>query len=158
MISEIDHTDRDVAKQIHDVFQRAYGVEAELIGAADLPPLRRGLEDIARADTHFYGFFEQDSLAAVIEFGIVDACLDICSLTVAPDFFRRGIGDKLLNFVLTSFDVAKAVVETAAENYPAIRLYEKHGFVADKRWTPEHGIEKVGLTALLSTESVNKCR
>ncbi len=93
----------------------------------------------------FYGFYEGDSLAGVIEITYQDNVLEIDSLTVAPDYFRKGIAYKLMNSVLNAFDFTKAIVETAVVNAPAIRLYQKHGFNEFKRFTPSHGIEKLAL-------------
>jgi len=59
--------------------------------------------------------------------------LEINSLTVDPSFFRRGIADKLIAYVLSTNIHEKAIVETAVVNEPAIKLYQKHGFVEFKR-------------------------
>lgn len=146
MIRKLEPTDKTVASLIHRVFQSSYAVEAELIGVSDFPPLARCIEDISGSATDFYGYFEQDTLAAVIEVGLENEHLDIHSLTVAPEFFRRGIAGKLIDHVLNHFDYEIATVETAVVNAPAIRLYNKHGFVEFKRWTPAHGIEKLALS------------
>ena len=45
-----------------------------------------------------------------------------------------------------TFDFTEATVETAAANKPAIKLYQKHGFVDYKRFIPAHGIEKLALS------------
>ena len=95
--------------------------------------------------TKFYGFREGECLAAVIEVDIGDKRLEIDSLTVEPKYFRQGLADKLLRYVLEAFEFTKAVVETAVLNEPAVNLYKKHGFVEFKRWTPSHGIEKLAL-------------
>ncbi|TMN36910.1 GNAT family N-acetyltransferase [Pseudoalteromonas sp. S2755] len=145
MIQKLNNRDELVAIEIFNVFQRSYKVEAELIGASYFPPLSRTVEDICSATTHFYGYFENQNLAAVIEIVIVEKMLKIDSLTVDPSYFRKGIAGKLLNFALTEFDAAKVIVETATANAPAIKLYNKHGFVESKRWLPAHGIEKVAL-------------
>ncbi len=149
MITQLDHANSAVAQQIYTVFQRSYKIEAALIGVDHFPPLSRSVNDIENADSCFYGFFENDKLAAVIEITIeasaVQKHLDICSLTVDPAFFRKGIAGKLLQYVMGIEDISHFTVETAVVNLPAIRLYQKHGFVEFKRWTPNHGIEKLGL-------------
>jgi len=145
MITKLDNFNEEIAKQIYTVFQRSYKIEAELIGTLNFPPLLRSIEDIQISKSQFYGFNEQNSLAAVIEIVFGDKHLDIHSLTVSPEHFRKGIADKLLYFILEKFDFTTAVVETAVVNIPAINLYQKHGFVECKRWTPSHGIEKLHL-------------
>ncbi len=149
MIDRLDHTSNVIAQQIFSVFQRSYKIEAALIGVDHFPPLLRTVNDIENADSCFYGFFENDKLAAVVEIRVeVSAAhkhLDICSLTVDPAFFRRGIAGKLLQYVMGIKGISLFTVETAVVNFPAIRLYQKYGFVEFKRWIPDHGIEKLAL-------------
>jgi ribosomal protein S18 acetylase RimI-like enzyme len=82
----------------------------------------------------------------VIEIAMQDKHLNIDSLTVDPDFFRKGLGAKLISHALDTLAFSKATVETAVVNTPAINLYKKHGFVEFKRWTPSHGIEKLAMS------------
>jgi ribosomal protein S18 acetylase RimI-like enzyme len=149
VINKLDHTSRVISQQIFSVFQRSYKIEAALIGVDHFPPLSRTVNDIENADSCFYGFFANDKLAAVIEISIeastVQKQLDICSLTVDPAFFRKGIAGKLLQHVMGVKGISLFTVETAVVNLPAIRLYQKHGFVEFKRWIPSHGIEKLAL-------------
>ena len=146
MINKLDNTNDRIAKAIFTTFQRAYTIEAQLIDVLDFPPLSRTVNDIKTSETLFYGYHENECLAAVIEFDIKNDCLDICSLTVDPDYFRKGIAHKLLESVLAITPVSRAIVETAVANTPAINLYKKHGFVEFKRWTPSHGIEKIAMS------------
>ena len=146
MITKLDNSNEEVANQIFTIFQNSYKIEAQLIGVVDFPPLLRSVKDIENSKTLFYGFSENTCLAAIIEIVIEDRCLDINSLTVDPDYFRKGIADKLIGYILAKFDVSKAIVETAVVNIPAITLYKKHGFVEFKRWIPSHGIEKLAMS------------
>ncbi|SFD66889.1 GNAT family N-acetyltransferase [Pseudoalteromonas denitrificans] len=146
MIEKLDNSNEEIANQIFDIFQNSYKIEAQLIGVRDFPPLSRSAKDIKNSKTLFYGFSENTCLAAVIEIVIEDKHLDINSLTVDPKFFRKGIADKLITYVLEEFDLTGAVVETAVVNKPAINLYKKHGFVEFKKWTPSHGIEKLAMS------------
>jgi ribosomal protein S18 acetylase RimI-like enzyme len=146
MITKLEHSNENVAEQIFTVFQNSYQVEANIIGTIDFPPLRRSAKNIANSTTQFYGFSENKCLAAVIEIVIEDKCLSIDSLTVDPAYFRKGIANQLISYVLDSLDYSEAVVETAVVNIPAIKLYKKHGFVEFKKWTPSHGIEKIAMS------------
>ena len=145
MITKLDNSDINVASQIYAVFQRSYKIEAQLIGTLNFPPLSRNVDHIKDSTTRFYGFRENKCLAAVIEIAIDNEHLAIDSLTVDPDYFRKGIANKLINHVLGNVDFSVATVETALVNTPAIALYKKHGFVEFKRWTPAHGIEKLAM-------------
>jgi ribosomal protein S18 acetylase RimI-like enzyme len=93
----------------------------------------RSAKDIQRSATQFYGFSEDDGLAAVIGIAIEDERLEINSLTVDPSYFRKGIANKLISYILETSDFIEAVVKTAVANIPAINLYRKYGFVELKR-------------------------
>ncbi len=146
MINKLNNLNEEVANQIFTVFQNSYKIEAQLIGTLNFPPLLRSAKDIENSKTLFYGFSENECLAAVIEIVIENKHLDINSLTVDPSYFRKGIANKLITYVLDKFDFSEAIVETAVVNLPAINLYKKHGFVEFKRWIPPHGIEKLAMS------------
>ena len=146
MITKLDNSSEEVAERIFAVFQNSYKIEAELIGVLDFPPLLRSVKDIVNSKTQFYGFSENKCLAAIIEIVIEDKHLEIHSLTVEPEYFRKGIANKLISYVLETIDFSEAIVETAVVNIPAINLYKKHGFVEFKRWTPSHGIQKLAMS------------
>lgn len=146
MIKKLNHWEEDVANQVFAVFQNSYKVEAQLIGTLDFPPLSRSAKDIINSKTQFYSFIVDECNAAIIEIDLEHKYLDINSLTVDPNFFRRGLASKLLSYVIKNSDFKEVRVETAVVNLPAIKLYNKHGFVEFKRWTPSHGIEKVAMS------------
>ncbi|MEP4889701.1 MAG: N-acetyltransferase [Aliiglaciecola sp.] len=146
MINKLNNSHEKVAAQIFTIFQNSYKVEALLIGVIDFPPLSRNINHIENSKSLFYGFTANKNLAAIIEFELHDNCLEIHSLTVDPNYFRQGIADKLLIYVLQKFRFSEAIVETAVANTSAINLYKKHGFVEFKRWTPSHGIEKLAMS------------
>lgn len=145
MITRLTHSEINTAQQIHHVFQLSYQIEADMVGVEQFPPLLRTIENIQHSDTEFFGFFCDKDLAAVIEISLQHAHLHINSLTVLPEFFRRGIASKLIDFVLQEMDYERATVETAAVNKPAIALYQKHGFAEYKHYVPDHGIAKIAL-------------
>ena len=152
MIIELDNSDEKVADKIFSIFQNSYKIEAQLIGIVDFPPLLRSAKDIQNSKTLFYGFSENACLAAIIEIVIEDKHLEIHSLTVDPGYFRKGIANKLISYVLETIDFSEAIVETAVVNIPAINLYKKHGFVEFKRWTASHGIPKLAMSVECSPQ------
>lgn len=125
MIKMLDHCSEDVAMQIHDIFQESYQVEAELVGAKEFPPLQRGVPHIRAAKSNFLGLWIASELAAVIEYTYGGAQLSIDSLVVRPQYFRRGLASQLLQSLLSRHYWHTADVETAADNIPAIALYER---------------------------------
>ena len=115
-IRKIEQQQENTALQIHAVFQSSYRIEAALLGVDDFPPLRRSAEDIKQSSTSFYGYFENEKLAAVTELKLSFGELDICSFVVDPEYFRMGIGSKLLDAVFAEFPNRNRIVETGADN------------------------------------------
>ncbi|MEP3092103.1 MAG: GNAT family N-acetyltransferase [Ekhidna sp.] len=118
-------------------------VEAKLLNAKDFPPLKRSIEDLLNAESEFYGYHDGTTIVAVLEVKSEEEVTHIQSLVVDPQFFRKGIASKLLDFLFTSFESSLFTVETGAENKPAIALYERFGFEKVQQWMTEVGIEKV---------------
>ncbi|MGO4500918.1 GNAT family N-acetyltransferase [Paenibacillus sp. 2RAB27] len=125
----------------------SYRVEAELIGFDDIPPLKDGIQSIREAKETFYGFFVDDhegrSLAGAISFEREGCIVTICRMMVHPNFFRRGIASSLLQHIMKEQELAGAVlfiVSTGTANLPAIRLYERYGFILKRVFTVPPGV------------------
>jgi ribosomal protein S18 acetylase RimI-like enzyme len=143
MIEKLQNHKIEVARQIRSVFQRSYAVEAVLLKATVFPPLERPLESFLESNSRFFGCIEEEELAGVVE---VDHNVDytkINSLVVCPNYFRRGIGSRLVQFVFDEYDAELFLVETGVDNEPAIELYKKFGFREIEQWDTEIGIRKV---------------
>ena len=143
MIKKILHTQKDQAEAIRAVFQISYKVEAELLGAASFPPLYRPLEEFYNCPNDFIGYHVDEKLVAVVEIKNEENSMHIQSLVVDPEFFRRGIARKLIEFVLQHYAVKQFTVETGKDNGPARKLYESFGFELLKTYTADEGILKV---------------
>jgi len=146
MIKLLHQQESSEAKQIYQTFQVSYAIEAGLLGSNDFPPLKRTVKDIIKSNTSFYGYLKKDVLMAVMEIQINKTHIHIQSLTVDPAYFRQGIGNSLLNFAIDSFPSDTFTVETGLGNIPAIRLYENFGFIRQKIWMTEVGIEKIAFS------------
>ncbi len=147
MIKLIKHTNIDTAKEIYRIFQVSYPYESKLLGIPTIsfPPLMRTSTDIQESTTLFYGYYEGESLAAVMELDANEKYTLIRSLIVDPVFFRRGIGSILVQYAIHyAPNVSKILVETGNANKPAKTLYLKNGFIEEKVWVTDIGIEKVG--------------
>ena len=131
MITKLKSSNEYIANLIYTIFQDSYKVEAQLIGVLNFPPLLRSVKDIINSKTDFYGFSENNKLAAIIEIVVTDKHLDIHSLTVDPKYFRKGIADKLISYILDASEITEAIVETALVNKPAISLYKKGRYHAN---------------------------
>lgn len=145
MIQKINHQNASIAKGIYHVFQDSYAVEAKILKAVDFPPLKRSIDNFINSQTLFFGFNKDHNLSAVIELDIKKTVIHIQSLVVDPNYFRQGIAGKLINHVFDNFKAKLYTVETGADNVPAIKLYEKFGFVEKNQYDTDHGIRKIRL-------------
>ena len=143
MIALIEHKKQDKALDIRRVFQVSYKIEAELLGAVHFPPLSRRIEAFYNCPNDFVGYYEDHKLVAVIEMKKEVSSMHIQSLVVDPDYFRRGIARKLIQFVLEHYAITQFTVETGRDNGPARKLYEGFGFVLQKTYTAAENITKV---------------
>ena len=147
MIKPINHNQYTTAQEIHRIFQVSYPYEAKLLGVTNskFPPLNRTATDIQSSETLFYGYYVGESLAAVMEIDANEEFTMIRSLIVNPKYFRRGIGNKLVQFAIQyAPNIPKVLVETGNANEPAKTLYLKNGFIKENIWMTEIGIEKAG--------------
>jgi len=143
MISKIDNSSPSIAQDIWAVFQVSYAVEADLLNVSDFPPLKRSITDFLKSKTDFYAYFQNEKLTAVTEIKSKNDNTHIQSLAVAPYYFRQGIGQKLVSFVLEAYNTSCFSVETGVGNSPAILLYKKKGFTETKQWNTNHGVRKI---------------
>ena len=143
MIQKLEHQKTEVAKDMQAVFQASYAVEADILGAVDFPPLKRTLSEYSGSDNDFYGYFKDGVLAAVVEVDPSGARTHIQSLVVHPEYFRMGIGSKLVEMVLHTYTSPIYTVETGLANKPATDLYLKYGFRKTGEYDTDHGVRKV---------------
>lgn len=143
MILKLDHTVRENAEHIRAVFQASYVVEAKLLKAVDFPPLKRPINGFLQSQNEFYGYHHEKALRAAIELKQNQNEIHIQSLVVHPDYFRQGIANSLLQFVLALYKNKSFTVETGLANTPAKRLYKSFGFVKTREWDTDHDVRKV---------------
>ena len=148
MILKLDNKILAVAKEIHSVFQASYLVEAKLLKAVDFPPLKRTVSQFLNSTTDFYAYYLyayylNNNIAGVIEIDNSNGCTHIQSLVVYPKCFRKGVGKKLVSFVLKTYPSNFFSVETGVDNTPATMLYLGLGFQEKTQWDTTHGIRKI---------------
>jgi len=143
MIKPLDQEQIDISEKIYDIFQVSYAVEAALLKCEDFPPLKRSIEAIQSSESTFYGYFMHQSIGAVMELEENPDHIHVRSLTVDPKYFRRGIGFKMLQYVLDNFSAELISVETGHDNHPAVKFYLNFGFKKNKVWMTDVGIEKI---------------
>ena len=132
MIKRLQLTEDIVLNKILELQRASYAVEAQLLGFDGIPALTETVEALKCCKEEFYGYFFEDSLAGIISYKIIGTSLDIHRVAVHPAFFRKGIADKLLEYIEginINQGLKNIIVSTGSANLPAIRLYYKHGFI-----------------------------
>ena len=143
MIVRINNKRNKIAKEILDIFQASYSVEAELLNAINFPPLKRTLSEFLNSNTEFYAYYIDKNIAGVIEIENNVDETHIQSLVVYPKCFRKGVGRKLVEFIFDTYTSSVFTVETGIDNLPAIRLYKSFDFKEQFQWDTDHGVRKV---------------
>jgi ribosomal protein S18 acetylase RimI-like enzyme len=143
MVIKINNKETKIAEEIRAIFQVSYAVEAEILKAVDFPPLKRTVSQFVNSNSEFYAYYLTRNIAGVIEIDNHQDISHIQSLVVDPKYFRKGIGKKLIQFILDTYKTKLFTVETGIDNQPAIKLYESFGFQELKQWDTNHGIRKI---------------
>ena len=143
MINKINNKRDEIAKEIRDIFQASYAVEAEMLKAIDFPPLKRTISQFLDSNSEFYAYYLKQNIAGLIEINNNQDATHIQSLVVYPKYFRQGIGRKLVEFVLDTYKSIIFTVETGVDNHPAIKLYISLGFEEQNQWDTDYGVRKV---------------
>ena len=130
-VIEVDIRDAAIAKDIHALRLASYSIESELIDYPALPALHEQMHEVQESDERFLACVEGDEkIIGSLSFVLSANELDICSLTVHPDYFGKGIASQLLREVESFREYApRIIVSTAQKNVPAVRLYQKHEYV-----------------------------
>lgn len=127
MIGRLNHQDPKVAEKIQQLQQAAYQVEAELMGFYDIPQLHETVEEIQNSTEIFWGYTKQH-VQGILSYKIEEGTVDIHRLIVDPDYFRLGIGRKLVGELIKKHRAYTVTVSTGSANKPAIALYKLFGF------------------------------
>ncbi|WP_404451001.1 GNAT family N-acetyltransferase [Virgibacillus necropolis] len=129
MIVKLNNRDKSEVQNILNVQLLAYQVEANLIEFDGIPQLNDTVDSIMGSNETFIGYKYERELAGFISYEALEDELDICRLVVHPNYFRKGIASKLLNYVMSeNSEVNRFTVSTGSKNIPAISLYERFGF------------------------------
>lgn len=86
------------------------------------------LEQEIASGVEFYGWKEGDALTAVMGIQLVNDVTLIRHAYVLTAYQRRGLGEKLLNHLMSLARTPTVLVGTWEAAYWAVRFYEKHGF------------------------------
>lgn len=138
-VNYIHEMKEELAKQLIELQQQSYRIEANLINYPNIPPLNETVADLLRepktwltasSDNHIIGAIAIETRA--------DHWL-LNKVIVSPRFFRRGVGRMLIQKVKEETSVP-LYVTTASHNTPAVKLYESEGFTQFKHERTTDGL------------------
>lgn len=148
MIKKIDITNPEVSKEVLNIQIPSYNVEAKIIDFYDIPPLKDTVQSLQQCGETFFGYYLNKELCGVISIKTDGRIIDIHRLMVHPKHFRKGITEKLLNFIEVELEKFEAiVVSTGTQNAPAVAFYLKNGFLKT---------EEIQITEFLSLTTFKK--
>ena len=133
MIEKINHQNEQAAKEILEIQQSAYRIEAEMMGFYGIPQLHETVVDIQGSSETFVGYRE-DILMGVVAYKIKEGVVDIHRLVVSPAYFRKGVGKRLVKYLLKRYKGYEFTVSTGTANKPAIALYQAFGFQEQRKF------------------------
>jgi ribosomal protein S18 acetylase RimI-like enzyme len=137
-VARLDLEDDPTLQRLVAVQRAGYRVEADLIGAISLPPLRDTPEQLRASGETFLGARLDGVLMGAVSYKRAGGLVDIHRLVVHPDAFRRGLATRLLDALeAAEADASAWTVGTGRDNAPARALYERRGFrVVEERIVP----------------------
>jgi ribosomal protein S18 acetylase RimI-like enzyme len=145
-VAELDLGDAATLERLVALQRAAYAVEAELIGARELPPMRETPEQLRRTGETFLGARRDGRLVGAVSYERDGATVDIHRLVVDPAAFRGGVATALLDALEAREAAAEHwTVGTGAANAPARALYERRGYSVTEERTVPGGIRWVRL-------------
>ena len=145
-VAELDLGDDATLERLVALQRVSYAVEAELIGAPELPPMRETPAELRACGETFLGADEDGALLGAVSFKRAGGTVDIHRLVVDPGAFRRGVATALLDALeARQSDATHWTVGTGAANGPARALYERRGFTLTEERIVPGGIRWVRL-------------
>ncbi len=150
VIAEADKRDLTAAGHIHALAQKAYSLEAKLIGCAHFPPLSESVENFRRSMDTFLVFWRSGKIVGAVSFAKAADGHLITRLVVAPEHLRKGIGTALIKALERRLPAAGLLrVSTAEKNAPGIAFYYRIGFKKTGASISKEGIALIHLTKLM---------
>lgn len=123
------------AGEVMTVQRAAFLLEAQLYADPFLPPLVETVEQIAQLDAGHLGFVAVlgGRIVGSIRVRVDGRRLHLGRLAVAPDQQGRGIGAALLAIAETAAPADEVLLFTGHLSAGNLRLYERAGYVEDRR-------------------------
>ncbi len=85
-------------------------------------------ENIKNDYVHIYVYEEDNKVLGFVQIENHFEITDIINIAVDKDYQGKGIGKKLLQYLIDNTEAEKIMLEVKENNIPAIKLYESMGF------------------------------
>ena len=145
-VAELDLGDDEMLERLVALQRASYAVEAQLIGAAELPPMRETPAELRATRETFLGASRGGRLVGAVSFKRAGGTVDIHRLVVDPGAFRGGVATALLDALeAREAGATHWTVGTGAANAPARTLYGRRGFEPTEERVVPGGIRWVRL-------------
>lgn len=139
MITKLNTKSKHIAGRIVEIQKCSYQIEADLIQAESLPPLKDTVTTIQESDEEFLGYQEREVLAGFLAYEQTGDIVTITRLAIDPAYFRKKFASRLLDWFIEK-ERGPWQVMTGSENTPAISLYQKYGFEIVSQIETKEGI------------------
>jgi ribosomal protein S18 acetylase RimI-like enzyme len=116
-------------QEILDLQQKSYAIEANILGIQFLPPQQESLRDLQNTREEIFAMLDCNQYVGALFLENLADGKSINKLFVDPNYFRKGIGSKLVDYVIKLYPTQKFRVSTGENNKPALRLYDEFDFV-----------------------------
>jgi len=105
-------------------------VISELLAPSVYNPTKERLLNRAKKyfedkNIYIYAFKQNDFYRGIVVFKIENNSAQILDIAIKPEYQRKGIGTKILDFIVSEFKIDKIIAETDDD---AISFYRKYGF------------------------------
>lgn len=129
MIERLNLDDPVTAGQVWRLQHAAFAAEWREIGGGDFMPVGETVAELQSSNETFFGIAVDGELAAAVSCLSAEKIVMIRRLMVRPDMFRRGLATRLLRHVEEQYGHCRRIeAYAAANNLPAVRLYESAGY------------------------------
>lgn len=136
----------DDAGEVLTLQRAAYATEAQIYRDPFLPALTQTLDELARElEGPGLGIRIGGRLVGAVRWRNDGSVAHIGRLTVAPDVQGRGIGTRLLRSAEAASGAATFELFTGHRSEANLRLYEREGYVVDRRERLHDGVDLVYL-------------
>ncbi len=127
-IRKVRVIDEPLARELIALQKSSYRIEAALLGYWEIPYLSETAELLIASNETFLIAFKDRQPVGMLSYKLEGLQADIYRLVVHPGQFRTGIGIGLLRSLEKEENVNEILVQTGADNEPALALYRHAGY------------------------------